>query len=329
MNFYRQYFIATLLMALMVPACAATVIQKGTVIPVTLDKALSSATSRAGSTFYAHHNSINGGGFPENTRFTGNIESVTRASGKTAGQIDVGFVVAGLPGGTRVPIQGQLISLDDKSVQIDQNTGRLVGTTGGSKNRTKFIAIGAGAGLLIGQMVNKHAVIGGVLGAAAGYLYSDKKGKSAVGKNAQVPAGTRFGILLGQDVTIPSPRSAAIPGSIGAGPDSSPGWQVTFNNLQPVMSGNDLMVPFRSVMDSIQIPFDYNSATKQISISDYDSHALHTAGTRIIDVNGQDTRMDTPSRIMNGAIYVPASYIELLTNRTAYWSHKSRVMRIE
>lgn len=144
MNIYRGYFVAALLMALAATVCAATVVPTGTVIPVTMDKALSSSNARVGSTFYAHHNGVNGAGFPEDTQFVGNVESVTRASGNTAGQIDVGFVSAVLPGGTRVPIQGQLISLDDKSVQVDESTGRLVGTASASKNRTKFIAIGAG-----------------------------------------------------------------------------------------------------------------------------------------------------------------------------------------
>ena len=39
--------------------------------------------------------------------------------------------------------------------------------------------------------------------------------------------------------------------------------------------------------------------------------------------------MDAASRMINGSVYVPASYIELLTNRTAYWDQKSGVLRIE
>jgi hypothetical protein len=329
MNIYRRFFTVALLMALAVSVSAATVIQSGTVIPVTMDKSLSSATTRAGSTFYAHHNGVNGAGFPENTQFVGTVQSVTRASGNTAGQIDVGFVSAVLPGGTRVPIDGQLISLDDKSVQIDENTGRLVGTSSASKNRTKFIAIGAGAGLIIGQIAGKHAAIGAILGAAAGYLYNQKQAKPATGRNVSVPAGTRFGILLGQDVTIPGYRYAATPASLGAGPDSGSGWRVTFAGQQPVLVGNELMVPFRSVMDQIEMPFDYNSATRQISISNYESQTTHTVGTRVINTDGQITRMDVASRFIRGAIYVPASFIETLTGRSVYWNHKSGVLRIE
>jgi hypothetical protein len=294
-----------------------------------MDRALGSATSRVGSAFYAHHTGINGGGFPEQTKFTGNVDSVTRASGNTAGQIGVSFVSAKLPDGTQVPIVGQLTSLDDRSVTTDSSTGRLVGTTNARNANLKFAAIGAGAGLVLGQVIGKKPLIGTILGAAAGYLYSVKLAKPAVGRDVLVPSGTPFGILLTEDVTVPDPWSASSPSSFGAGSDSGPGWLVTFNNLQPVMSGNDLMVPFRSVMDSIQMPFDYDSATKQLSVSDYESQALHTVGTRIIDVSGQDTTMDTASRVINGSLYVPASYIELLTNRTAYWNQKSGVLRIE
>src|SRR3990170_2588341 len=119
MKIYRRYpIVAALLMALAVSASAVTiVVPENTVIPVTLDKTLSSATNRVGDTFVAHHEGVNGAGFPEHTRFTGRVESVTRASGKTAGQIGVAFVSARLPDGTRVPIAGQLTSLDERSVR--------------------------------------------------------------------------------------------------------------------------------------------------------------------------------------------------------------------
>ena len=85
--------------------------------------------------FYVHQAGINGEGFPDNTKFTGKVVSVTRASGKTAGQIGVSFVSAKLPNGTKVPIVGRLTSLDEASTKTDPTTGRLVGTTTGGKQR--------------------------------------------------------------------------------------------------------------------------------------------------------------------------------------------------
>jgi hypothetical protein len=338
MKTYTRFLVAALLMALAVSVSAAPlIIPRDTVIPVTLDRALGSATSRAGNSFYAHQAGLNGAGFPDNTKFTGNIDSVTRASGNTAGQIGVSFVSAKMPDGTRVPIVGQLTALDGNSVTTDSSTGRLMGTSDARKANLKFAAIGGGAGLVLGQVIGKKPLIGTLLGAAAGYLYGAKQAKPAVGRDVSVPAGTQFGILLTEDVSIPQNRympstasnwSTVSTASAGAGP-IGPGWRVTFNNLQPVMSGNYLMVPFRSVMDSIQMPFDYDSSSRQVSVNDYETQTLFTLGTRTMDVNGRNTTMDASSRIMNGAIYVPASYIELLTHRTAYWNQKSGVLRIE
>lgn len=328
MKLYTGFLTAALMMALAIPASAATIlVPENTVIPVTLDESLSSATNRVGDKFIAHHEGVNGAGFPERTKFLGRVESVTRASGKTAGQIGVAFVSAKLPNGTRVPIEGRLTSLDERNVQTDPATGRLVGTAAARKGDLKFVAYGAGAGLVIGQVVGKRPFLGAVLGAAAGYLYGQKQVKPAIGKDVQVASGTGFGILLDREVALVDTTPAAVAGVTAMVPSSGPGWQVTF--LQPFMSGNDLMVPLRSVMSSIDMPYDYNSATKTVRVSNNNSRAVHTVGTRIVRLDGQTVELDAVSRIVHGAIFVPVSYIELLTGRDAYWDQRSGVLRIE
>jgi hypothetical protein len=316
----------------MAPAAIAlaipTVVLKGTVIPVTLDLPLSSATGRAGAAFLAHHTGINGGGFPEQTEFTGNIDSVTQASGKVPGQIGVSFVSAQLPDGTRLPIVGEYTSLGDRSLSTDAATGGLEKSVDANKANLKAAGIGAGAGLVLGQIVAKKPLIGTILGAAAGYLYQSKQSESADGEDVQIPAGTRFGILLTQDVTIPDRLPGNSPGSTVADSIGS-GWEVTFKTLQPVMRGDELMLPFRSVMNSIDIPFDYDTATKQISVTNYEVQSQHTVGTRIVNINGKATQLGARSRLISGSIYVPASYVELLTSRTASWNEDSRVLRIQ
>jgi len=331
MNTYRGFLLAALLMTLAVSVSAATVyIPSGTVIPVTMDSPIGSASGRVGDTFYVHQVGTAGEGFPDNTKFTGNIDSVTRASGSTAGQIGVSFTSAKLPDGTRIPIVGQLTSLDDSSVTRD-SSGRYISKTGASKNNLKFAAIGAGAGLVLGQVIGKKPLIGTIIGGAAGYLYGRKMVKPAVGRNVHVPAGTKVGILLTEDVstsqgypTAYNPSTA----STGAGASDN-GWQVTFNNLQPVMRGGSLMVPFRSVMDSIGMPFEYDSTIRQVSVNNYEVQTVHTVGTRTMNVNGRILTMSAPSRIMYGSIYVPASFIEQLTGKTAYWNQTTGVLRIQ
>lgn len=330
MNTQIRFLVAALLLTLAVSVSAATVyVPSGTVIPVTMDSSIGSASSQVGNAFYVHQVGTAVGGFPENTKFTGNIDSVTRASGSTVGQIGVSFVSAKLPDGTRVPIVGQLTSLDDSSVTRD-SSGRLVSKTGASKENLKFAAIGAGAGLVLGQVIAKKPLIGTILGGAAGYLYGRKLVKPAVGRNVLVPAGTRVGILVAEDVSTDQYSTAYNPStaSTGAGANDN-GWSVTFNNLQPMMRGNSLMVPFRSVMDSIGMPFDYDSTIRQISVNNYEVQTLHTVWTRTMNVNGRIITMSAPSRIMYGSIYVPASFIEQLTGKIAYWNQTTGVLRIQ
>jgi len=288
---------------------------------------LSSATARVGDTFVAR--STGEAGFPDNTLFTGKVESVKRAASKTAGEIDVGFVSAELPNGTIVPVNGQLTSLDSSSVAKDPNTGMLVATPKARKASSKFIAYGAGAGLLIGQLSGKHAFLGAILGAAGGYLYGQKHPDVAYGRDAVVPAGTKFGVLLEQEVAYnPSPPSA-VGGVTATVPESGVGWRVPFRTLQPVMVGNELLIPLRSVMNSISMPFDYDTSAKSIRISQDDSVFLHTVGTRVLYRDGTAMRLDAPSRIIHGAVYVPTSFVEKLTGRATYWNARTGILRIE
>jgi hypothetical protein len=201
MKFYTRFLAAALFVVLAVSVSAATIIPRNTVIPVKMYNSISSATSHVGNTFYAFQDGSNGSGFPTNTRFTGRIISIIRASGKTAGQIGVRFIGAKLPNGTKMSIDGRLTSLAD--TKTDPSTGRLIGKTTGGNNDLKFIAIGGGAGALIGQLTKKQPLKGFLIGAAAGYIYARTQAKAAVGKDVKVAAGTKFGIILYQDVQVP------------------------------------------------------------------------------------------------------------------------------
>jgi hypothetical protein len=327
MKLYTIRFTFAVLTVLLISAVSAigaqTVIPRGTVIPVVLDQSLNSATAMVGSRFYAHEAGQDVYGFPANTRFTGRIDSVTRASANMAGQIDVSFVGARLPDGTRVPLDGQLTSLDEANVYTDPSSGRLIGTPDARKNKLKFAAIGAGAGLVLGQVIGKKPLIGTILGAAAGYLYGAKRQEPAVGRNVVVPAGTQFGILLAQDVAIPSSSA-----SMGAGPIGA-GWRIRLAGQQPFYSGDTLMLPLRPVMDSIDMAFDYEPASRQISIMDYEVEILHVLGTRYVTIDGRNRLLDARSRFMNGTIYVPASFIEIVTHRDVTWNPRNRILRIQ
>jgi LysM repeat protein len=192
-------------------------VEAGERIRVRIEDKISSKTSQEGDKFYCKVTepvyASNGViVVPNGTTVVGVISSVTPAKkGGDPGQIDVSFVELKLPNGSTRSINGSLTSLDTDSVTSDNE-----GTASADKMKNRkiiFIGGGAGGGALIGAIVGggKGALIGGILGGVGGIL-GDRLTK---GKDAEVKAGTEFGVYLNQSVSLPrySARSDEQPGN--------------------------------------------------------------------------------------------------------------------
>jgi hypothetical protein len=177
------------------------VIPAGTVIPVTLDRILSSATNNRGDDVRVTVRSIQDGDaeFPLGTRLVGIVSDVQQKGAGQPGMLDLTFQEVQLPDGQKARLTGSLISLDDKAVTQSAD-GRLVANNKTSSDRLKFIAIGTGAGLIIGKLLDKNLIVGGLLGAAAGYIYSEFSKDKVQSTDVTVPAGTVFGVRLEQNL---------------------------------------------------------------------------------------------------------------------------------
>ncbi|RYG74152.1 copper amine oxidase N-terminal domain-containing protein [bacterium] len=174
-------------------------IPEGAVVPVTLDQGLTSATAKVGQQFTATIISerLGDSEFPAGSKLQGRVIESRPQQGDEPGTLDLEFRNAVLPDGTTIPLRGELVSLDDKSVQT-QN-GRIVAKAGGKNNdRLKVIGIGAAAGFVVGRVVKKDGILPSLLGALGGYLYSNKKGDKPA--EAKVPQGARLGVRLDDDV---------------------------------------------------------------------------------------------------------------------------------
>ncbi len=185
-------------------------IPQGTVVPVSLDTPLSSATARLGDGFTVTVKSEQEGDaeFPRGTRLYGVIVGVQKAGDGQPGTLDLDFREAHLPDGSRVRLDGALISLDDESVTRSES-GRLTATAKAKDDRLLMIGIGAGAGLLIGKLTKGNVLVGGLIGAAAGYLYSEILKPKGEAKNVDVKAGTVFGVRMDSDVNYNAPVAFA------------------------------------------------------------------------------------------------------------------------
>jgi len=172
------------------------------VVPVTMDQDINSANARVGQMFTATVTSarIGDSEFPAGTKIEGMILEARARQGDQPGVLDFDFRNAVLPDGTRVPLNAQLISLDDKD--IAQTNGRIVarGASGkGSGDRLKVIGIGAGVGFVLGKVLDKNTTLTTILGAAGGYLLG--RSRDAKASEAMVPRGTRLGVRLTNPVT--------------------------------------------------------------------------------------------------------------------------------
>ncbi|HKY03656.1 MAG TPA: peptidoglycan-binding protein [Blastocatellia bacterium] len=178
-------------------------VPQDTVISMRMDRDLSSRTSRVGDRFtatvtipvYVNGRTV----IPAGSKVEGRVTQVTPAKRMSkSGTIAVDFDELVFPNGSRVPLAGNLTS-DDPEVrdQIDDES-RVEGRN--NKRPAIFVGGGGAVGAVLGGMAGggKGAVLGGVIGAGAGVagvLLSK-------GEEAQVPAGTPFGINLQQPLVV-------------------------------------------------------------------------------------------------------------------------------
>ncbi|MGI8641243.1 MAG: hypothetical protein ACR2MG_15010 [Pyrinomonadaceae bacterium] len=187
------------------PVVRLYTVQSGEKFRVRMNETLSSKTARAGDTFtttvtepvYSDNGVIV---IPTGSTVIGRVNSAKPAKkGGDPGTIDVSFVEAKLPNGTRRAINGSLSDLDTKKAKSDSE-----GTASGDDRKNdKIIFIGGGAagGAIIGGAIGggKGALIGGLLGAGAGLLGE----RLTKGEDAEVKSGTEFGVYLNRAITLP------------------------------------------------------------------------------------------------------------------------------
>ena len=170
------------------------------VIPVSLDQAISSENAYVGQTFSASVISARAGDseFPQGTKILGRVSQVQKKQGSEPGVLELQFTGARLPDNSQVRLNGSLISMDNDSVK--NVGGRVVAQGGKGKNDSlKVVGIGAGAGFVIGKLLKKNSTVTALLGAAGGYLYDKSKGDKAA--EARLAAGSKFGVRLNSGVS--------------------------------------------------------------------------------------------------------------------------------
>lgn len=336
------------------------VLPSGSVIPVRLDQSLSSKTARSGDRFTATvRYGKDDAGLPDGTRVEGVVSEALRAADGKPGVLDMDFRRLVTPGGQSRTLTGSLISLDAKSVQRS-DTGRLTASGDKSKDRLKFIGIGAGAGLLIGVLTKGNTLMDTLLGAGAGYLYNEFGNKPRAG-DVNLKAGTEFGIRLDRqfafdtnraeeygtsDIT-PSIDSVYDTQNVGSGSepnryyrlrDGQKGYRetpadigmtiddrdITFGSAKPIMRGDQVLVPLNAVSREAGFSYRWDGSRRLIYAR---RGALRMGlGKRVAVLNGQRHSLDAAAEMRNRTLYVPLQFIGMATGGTADWDAGSRTV---
>jgi len=177
----------------------------GKKIRVRMNDTISSRTARVGDTFTVTvtepvYSTTGAVVIPPGSELTGRLTAVRRAvKGGRPGELDATFTRVTLPNGYVRAMSGSLTELSSERATSD-NEGTARGDT--MKNR-KVIFIGGGGvgGAVLGGAIGgpKGALIGGLIGAGAGLLGE----RYTKGAEAEVRAGTEFGVYLNQAISLP------------------------------------------------------------------------------------------------------------------------------
>jgi hypothetical protein len=318
-------------------------LESGAVIPVFLDKDLSSKTARTGEKFSATVRYGNeDAGMPQGTRIEGVIREVQRFSDGKPGVLDLDFRRMVTPGGQSRALSGSLIALNGKTTTASD--GRLTATGDKGTDRNKFIGIGAGSGLLIGALAKKDALLSTILGAGAGYLFNEFANKPKTG-DVNLKSGTEFGIRLDRGLTFQSNQAQgdwhrSDKASVQTISDARysnnetykntyqdigmfiDGKEVTFGSAKPFMRSGQVMMPLDSVSRAANFSYRYNRSNHILTARN---------GSLRMDINSRVAVMDrrrywlpVACELREDTVFAPLPFLNIVTGGTTVWDADSR-----
>ncbi len=197
------------LMLAAAPALALR-LEAGTVVPVTLDRQLTSNGNAKGDTFTATIKSDTPGylGLPEGSVIEGVVMEAKPKEGKNPGVLDLAFRRVRLPNGRAYALTGSTIGLDNKSVTKDSN-GKIVAKSSSRNNRLTYVGYGAGAGLLASVLSGGKLHLENIgLGAGLGYLLGSLEKSKKTPNDVNLKVGTQMGVRLDKPLTLQTADSS-------------------------------------------------------------------------------------------------------------------------
>jgi len=170
------------------------------VIPVTLDEPLNSRTARKGDTFMATVDTTGNAdynGLPRGTKVIGHVTQVRAMNDKKPGVLALEYDQIVAPNGDKFPIDGSLISLEDKNVE--HRNGRIIAKDRAASNTQQSVIVGAGAGAVFALLTKGNLLTDTLIGGALGYVYDLIQKGDRRAADVDLKAGTQLGVRIDRD----------------------------------------------------------------------------------------------------------------------------------
>lgn len=101
------------------------------------------------------------------------------------------------------------------------------------------------------------------------------------------------------------------------------------NDTQPVIYENRTYVPIRKVCEALNITVNYEDYAKTMVFFKGNNRITHVLGSNIIEINGYETKFDTPSININGRTLMPVRMLAESINAEVNWDPASRTVIIK
>jgi len=193
-------FSLVLLVALVAPALGQRLVTVpvGTVVPLRMDTALSSNSSRVGDRFTATvSRSVlldNRVVLPEGAKVEGHVTGISPGErGRAPGAIAVAFDRIALPDGNAIPIVATLTTLSEEGRRRIEQDVRYQESGGRTRRAVVFLGVGGGASATIG------VAGGGAETTTVGAILDTLLGN---GERAEVQPGAEFGMMVERSFTV-------------------------------------------------------------------------------------------------------------------------------
>jgi hypothetical protein len=331
------------------------VIPAETVIRLELDQRLSSATARVGDTFAAVLSRQDTSGFPDGTRFQGEVTEVQRfEKNERPGMLDVRFRRAFLPDGQRVNLDGRLASLADEDVRRTDD-GRIEARPTGGRRRTdwRWAGYGAAGGAVLSALLRGNILRGALLGGVGGAIYSvlGSRRERETYRDVDLPRGTEFGMLVQQRVAFAgrpdyryTARQAFLAGNnnnaeqvaggreeFRYGPTTVRlnGQDVNLGETRPINVDGTLYVPLAPIAQAANLRLQHRAGADRFTLQTPSGPARAFAGDPTVRGSGQPLELERPPHMFDGTIYVPIEYLSRVAGLGVQWNRADQRLDLD